>query len=122
MGKRRGAHGHNTWCVPGGHLEFGESWEECAKREVMEECGLTITNVRFLAATNDLFPEHDKHYATIWVDSDWRSGQPKVTEPDKWVEHRWETFQTLPQPLFEPCWENLRKVRPDLFKQSGQQM
>lgn len=122
MGKRRGAHGHDTWSIPGGHLEFGESWEECAKREVLEESGMAITNVRFLAATNDLFPDHDRHYTTIWVYSDWESGQPKITEPDKWIEHRWETFQTLPSPLFEPCWKNLRKTRPELFKQTGQQM
>lgn len=116
MGKRRGSHGHDTWSIPGGHLEFGESWETGAKREVLEESGMVITNVRFLAATNDIFADDGKHYVTIWVFSDWESGQPRITEPDKWIEHRWETFQTLPAPLFEPCWKNLREARPELFK------
>jgi 8-oxo-dGTP diphosphatase len=116
MSKRRGAHGHDTWSIPGGNLEFGESWEECAKREVLEETGLSVTNIRFLAATNDLFPDHDKHYTTIWVYSDWKSGEPKLMEPDKYIDHQWRNFKTLPAPLFEPCWKNLRKAKPELFK------
>ncbi len=116
MGKRRGSHGHDTWSLPGGHLEFGESWEEGAKREVLEETGLIINNVRFLAATNDIFPADNKHYVTVWVYSDWESGQPKLMEPDKYVDQEWRTFQTLPSPLFEPCWKNLRKAKPELFR------
>ena len=116
MGKRKGSHGADTWSIPGGHLEFGESWEDTAKREALEETGLTVDNVRFVALTNDLFPSDDKHYITIWVECDWLAGEPTITEPDKWVEQRWETFKTLPSPLFEPCWQNLRQARPDLFQ------
>ncbi|GIP44623.1 DNA mismatch repair protein MutT [Paenibacillus sp. J45TS6] len=35
----------NTWGVPGGLMELGESVEECAKREVKEEIGLQIKNL-----------------------------------------------------------------------------
>lgn len=115
MGKRKGSHGHDTWSIPGGHLEFNESWAECALREVMEETGMTANNVRFLAATNDLFPEDKKHYVTIWVECDWVSGEPTITEPDKWVDQEWQTFKTLPSPLFEPCWMNLKEAKPELF-------
>ena len=115
IGKRRGSHGHDTWSIPGGHLEFGESWETCAAREVMEETGLKIKNIRFLTATNDIFPEHNKHYSTIWVESDWESGEPQITEPGISEYTSWSTFKTLPEPLFEPCWQNLRKAKPELF-------
>src|SRR5947209_504762 len=81
MGQRRGSHGANTWSIPGGHLEFGESWEEAAMREVLEETGMEIDNVRFLTATNDYFPDDNKHYVTIWVESDWVSGEPSIVEP-----------------------------------------
>lgn len=114
VGKRIGKHGENTWSVPGGHLEFGETWEEAAKREVMEETGMEISNIRFMAATNDIFST-GKHYISIWVEADWVANEPQIMEPDTWVDNTWRDFKTLPSPLFEPCWQNLRLAKPELF-------
>ena len=61
FGKGKGAHGEGTWSLPGGHLEFNEYWEDCAKREALEETGLNVKNVRFLIATNDSFEKEGKH-------------------------------------------------------------
>ncbi len=106
MGRRRNAHGDGTWSIPGGHLEFGETFEDTARREVLEETGLSIKNVRFGAATNDHFKDEDKHYVTIWMLSDWKSGKEQITEPDKFIEMQWYDFDTLPEPLFLP-WQQL---------------
>ncbi len=118
MQQRYGAHGEGTWSVPGGHLEFGEGLEDCASREVLEETGVQINNVRFLALTNDIFQEKGKHYISIWMEADWFSGEPQITEPDKCKNVNWQSISKLPSPLFEPCWDNLRKVKPELFKQN----
>ena len=32
----------NAWVMPGGHLEHGETMEECVIREVREETGIEI--------------------------------------------------------------------------------
>mgnify|MGYP000350835023 CR=1 FL=1 len=40
LGKRIAKVGDATWAPPGGHLEYGESVEACASRELLEETAL----------------------------------------------------------------------------------
>lgn len=40
VGLRKKTHGENTWALPGGWLEKGESFEECGLRELFEETGI----------------------------------------------------------------------------------
>jgi len=37
-----------TWGLPGGLMELGESTEEVAKREVLEETGLTVKDLKLI--------------------------------------------------------------------------
>lgn len=114
LGKRIGKHGYGTWSVPGGYLEFGETFEECAVREVLEETNVKISNIKFYTSVNNIFHDENKHSITIFMFSDWKSGQPKITEPDKFTHVDWYDFQNLPAPLFLPLTE-LRKSKPELF-------
>lgn len=100
MGKRKNAHGDGTWSFPGGHLEFGESWEECTKREVREEVGVEMGELSLARVTNDIFTEEDKHYITLFMVGDWVSGEVTLCEPDKNEQWEWFFWETLPQPLF----------------------
>ena len=60
-------HSPDTWSLAGGHLEYGESFEECAAREVLEETGIEIENVQFLTAVETLFEADKRHYVTIFM-------------------------------------------------------
>ena len=100
LSKRKGSHGAGEYASPGGHLEFGESFTECAKRECREEAGIEIKNVRFLRLSN-LKQYAGKHYLDIGLVADWKSGNPKVLEPEKAESWDWYHLDKLPKPLFE---------------------
>ncbi len=98
--KRTGSHGAGTWSCPGGLIDFGESIEQCAIREMKEETGLDIECVTFKAITNDIFPDEQKHYITVWVTGEYTGGKEKVVSPREATEVGWFEWNKLPQPLF----------------------
>ena len=102
LGKRKGSHGEGEFAFPGGHLEYMESFEDCVKRELAEECGIEIKNIRFqfLANVTKYAP---KHYAHIGLMADWAGGEPKVLEPEKCESWNWYEIEGPPKPMFTMC-------------------
>lgn len=116
LGPRKGAHGQGEYAAPGGHLHFMESPEECARREIREETGLEVENIRFLCLSN-LMKYDGKHYIDIGMVADWKSGEPKVMEPDKCEFWDWYDLDNLPSPLFgsEPNYFKTLKSAGNMF-------
>jgi 8-oxo-dGTP diphosphatase len=108
--KRKGSHGAGTWNFPGGHLEFNEKVATCALREVKEEAGIEIENLRYASYTNDIFKKEKKHYVTLFIIADWKSGKAKIMEPEKCTKIGWFKWNNLPKPLFLPI-KNLLKLK-----------
>lgn len=104
LGRRKGAHGADQYAFPGGHLEFGESFTECAIRETEEETGIQIKNVQFQYTANiQKFVAEGLHYAHISLIAEWVSGDPVVKEPEKCGGWDWYPLDTLPEPMFVSC-------------------
>jgi 8-oxo-dGTP diphosphatase len=104
LGVRRGSHGAGTWAPPGGHLEFGESVEACARREAAEETGLALGAVSPGPYTVDAFPEEGKHYVTLFAIAECAegAGEPRALEPERCAAWEWHDWRALPSPLFAP--------------------
>lgn len=100
LGKRKGSHAAGRYASPGGHMEHMESFEECAKRETMEECGIEIQNIRFQYLFN-LKNYAPKHYVHVGLLADWKSGKPQVLEPEKCESWDWYSVDNLPEPSME---------------------
>lgn len=87
------------WSTPGGHLDFGESPASCAVRETLEETGLQVTNVEFVAITNDLLADAGRHYITIWMRGDVAELTPVIQDSAEIAAAAWFAPDALPTPL-----------------------
>lgn len=100
LGKRKGGSGAGEWGLPGGHVEYGETFEECALREIEEEAGMRADSVRFVGVTHQAYQSSSKHYVNFLFIAEGVTGEPYVAEPEFCEEWQWFPLTDLPVPLF----------------------
>jgi 8-oxo-dGTP diphosphatase len=92
--------GEGTWTMPGGKLEYGEEFEGGAKREVKEETGIILKNMKIICVNND--KNKFAHFVTVGLISEDFEGDAKVMEPDEITEWNWFDLDDLPAPIYFP--------------------
>ena len=95
-----------TWTFPGGKMDFGEGFEECAKREVLEETGMELKDLKVFCLHNNK-NEH-AHFITIGLLAKDIEQTPKVLEPDEITQWKWFDLDKLPKSMYFPS-ENMIK-------------
>jgi 8-oxo-dGTP diphosphatase len=86
--------------LPGGHLESGESFEDCGRREIEEETSIILDDIRFWTVGNVIYRLEDQHWVVIYMVADLPDGQEaKVTEPEECKTWGWFLWDELPWPL-----------------------
>lgn len=81
LGKRKNSYRAGYYGCPGGRLELTESLAECAKRELLEETGVTATALKYLGVVRELQDDYNFiHFG--FVCTEWTGGV-RVAEPDK---------------------------------------
>ncbi|MDF2461435.1 MAG: mismatch repair protein MutT [Candidatus Saccharibacteria bacterium] len=114
LGRRRGGDDDGAYGSQGGHLEHLELFEDAVLRELAEEAGpdLKVKNLRFQCIFN-LTKYAPKHYVGISMTAEWESGEPQLTEPDKFYDWGWYDLDNLPSPLYEPVALHLASMKSD---------
>ncbi len=98
----------NTWDFPGGDLEHGEDLVPSLRREITEETGLAVTDIKMFDAEAHLTPENI-HWVTLAYRC--RATTDQVTISWEHGEYRWVSpaeFLALPSdPRFQQFVRNL---------------
>ncbi|MGH7929050.1 MAG: nucleotide triphosphate diphosphatase NUDT15 [Candidatus Binatia bacterium] len=106
--QRARGYGRGTWCLPGGHLEPGETIAECALRELLEETDVQGESARVIAVTDPL-AEANFHMQIGVEVSEW-SGEPRVVDPSECLGVKFFEVSALPREIFPPTNDVLAKV------------
>lgn len=83
-----------------GHVEPGETAYDAARREAVEELGITAVDLDFvLTMQRSRFgPAVEERVDWFFTSRSW-SGEPRIVEPDKCAEIRWCRLDDLPEPM-----------------------
>tara|TARA_Y100000310_G_scaffold340894_1_gene438215 strand:+ start:623 stop:1039 length:417 start_codon:yes stop_codon:yes gene_type:complete len=86
----------NMWGLVGGFMEWGETVEECVKREVREEIGIEIKDIEFVGRYYDKKGRHPTRTdITLLHRAKIKSGIPKVNQPEEISEVKWFTPEEI---------------------------
>ncbi len=89
--------------VPGGHWESGESFNDCAIREVKEESSIICKNPTLISVYDFYREDKDKSYVTIGMKAEYESGELKDLPEEE--RHDWQWYSpedALKLNLFPP--------------------
>ena len=75
------------WSLPGGRVEFGETAVVAAKRELLEESGVTADLTAFIGLYEVILDKPAYHYAIACYGGVWRSGEARASSDA--LEARW---------------------------------
>ncbi len=82
-----------TWEIPGGSVEFNETFEQALKREVKEEIGVEIEIIELLGICDHIIPSEKQHWVAPTFICKIIKGKPKIKEKDKCEKLDWFTLE-----------------------------
>jgi mutator protein MutT len=81
------------WEIPGGSVEFGETFEQAIKREIKEELGIEIEVLELLGICDHIIPDEHQHWVSPTYICKITKGVPKIHEPEKCAAVGWFTSE-----------------------------
>lgn len=87
---------NNKYVIPGGHIELGEKMEDALKREIFEETGLDIYDIRLISLKESVFSDTfhmGRHF--IFIDYICRTNSYDVILNDEAEEYEWVDLKEI---------------------------
>jgi len=109
---------NDVWTLPGGKIEYGESFEVAGARETLEETGLVVREMEVRTVQTD--KNDQAHYVTIGLVARAFDGEPRAMEPDKITQWQWFDFDKLPDKMYFPSAKFIEKYRAGIFYEKEQ--
>lgn len=69
--KKQNDENHDKWIGVGGKFEAGESPEDCMRREILEETGLTVADYRYRGIVTFVSDIYETEYMHLFTVTDW---------------------------------------------------
>ncbi len=93
--KKENDENRDKWIGAGGKFEYGESPEDCMKREVLEETGLSVTAFRYRGIVTFVSDEYGTEYMHLFTCTDWTGEIRECDEGElDWIDKK--QLRTLP--------------------------
>jgi nucleoside triphosphatase len=86
----------NKYVIPGGHIELGESMEDALKREILEETGLEIYDIKLISLKESIYSDNfhkQKHF--IFIDYICKTDSYSVTLNEEAQEYNWVNLDEI---------------------------
>lgn len=87
------------WSIPGGKLEWMETFEDAVKREIKEECDIDIKIEKLLGICDHIVKNENQHWVSPSFLCKITNGEPKIMEPTKHTDMKWFSLNELPEKL-----------------------
>lgn len=106
------------WLLPGGGLDYGESFEQCLEREFMEETSLKIEADELIFVSESIAPDKSRHIVNLYFKVDLIGGEIKIGDEHNLLELKYMNIDEIENSTIYP---NIKKELIEYIKNGCKQ-